>query len=67
MLGKRNFNTQRYVRMFHVLDQIKDRLALEERTLVQGILGYIWKKDKRSIPIPGTKTVNQMTENAKSL
>ena len=31
------------------------------------ILGYIWMKDENAIPIPGAKTVEQITENAKTL
>lgn len=67
MLSEVDFNTERYIKTFHLLDQLKELLADHGRTIVQGILGYIWAKDDRAIPIPGAKTVDQLTENAKSL
>ena len=39
----------------------------DNRSVVQGILGYIWAKNDRAIPIPGAKTITQLLENAKSL
>jgi aryl-alcohol dehydrogenase-like predicted oxidoreductase len=67
MLSETDFSTERYIKTFQVLDQLKELLIEQDRTLVQGILGYIWAKDDRAIPIPGAKTVNQITENAKAL
>ncbi|MFX0125582.1 MAG: aldo/keto reductase, partial [Candidatus Hodarchaeota archaeon] len=67
MLSEVDFNTERYIKTFQALDQLKELLVEHGRTLVQGILGYIWAKNDRAIPIPGAKTVNQLTENAKSL
>ncbi|UCG89652.1 MAG: aldo/keto reductase [Candidatus Heimdallarchaeota archaeon] len=67
MLSGTDFGTDRYIRTFQALDQLKDLLQEQGRTLVQGILGYIWAKNDRAIPIPGAKTVNQITENAKTL
>jgi aryl-alcohol dehydrogenase-like predicted oxidoreductase len=67
MLSEVDFNTERYIKTFHLLDQLKETLAEHGRTLVQGILGYIWAKDDRAVPIPGAKTIDQLTENAKSL
>jgi len=60
MLGAVDFDTERYEKIFQTLDQLKT--LLEDRTLVQGILGYIWAKNDRAIPIPGAKTVDQITE-----
>jgi aryl-alcohol dehydrogenase-like predicted oxidoreductase len=62
MLGKTDFNTERYIKIFQILDQLKPLMKEEGRSLVQGILGYIWAKDDRAVPIPGAKTVNQITE-----
>jgi aryl-alcohol dehydrogenase-like predicted oxidoreductase len=67
MLSETDFNIERYIKTFQALDQLKELLAEQGRTLVQGILGYIWAKNDRAIPIPGAKTVDQITENAKSL
>lgn len=67
MLSETDFNAERYIKTFQALDQFKELLIEQDRTLVQGILGYIWAKNDRTIPIPGAKTVNQITENAKAL
>ncbi|MFX0185548.1 MAG: aldo/keto reductase [Candidatus Hodarchaeota archaeon] len=67
MLSETDFSTERYIRTFETLDQFKELLIEQDRTLVQGILGYIWAKNDRAIPIPGAKTVEQITENAKAL
>lgn len=67
MLSEVDFSTERYIKTFQLLDQLKELLTEQSQTLVQGILGYIWAKDERAIPIPGAKTVDQITENAKSL
>ncbi|MFX0210516.1 MAG: aldo/keto reductase [Candidatus Hodarchaeota archaeon] len=67
MLSKTDFSTERYTKTFKALDQLKELLVEQGRTLVQGILGYIWAKNDRAIPIPGAKTVQQITENAKTL
>jgi len=67
MLSETDFSAERYIKTFQALDQFKELLIEQDRTLVQGILGYIWAKNDRAIPIPGAKTVNQITENAKAL
>ncbi|MFX0210153.1 MAG: aldo/keto reductase [Candidatus Hodarchaeota archaeon] len=67
MLSEVDFSTERYIKIFQALAQFKELLIDNDRTLVQGILGYIWAKNDRSIPIPGAKTVNQITENAETL
>lgn len=67
MLSQTDFSNERYIKTFQALDKFKELLAEHGRTLVQGILGYIWAKNERAIPIPGAKTVRQITENAKTL
>ncbi|MEM2088003.1 MAG: aldo/keto reductase [Thermoproteota archaeon] len=49
------------------LEQIKQILTEDGRTLVQGAIGWIWAKSPMTIPIPGFKTVKQVEENAKAL
>ena len=49
------------------LDQIKEILTEDGRTLVQGALGWIWARSPITLPIPGFKTVKQAEENAKAL
>ena len=67
MLSNTDFNTERYNHTFRALEQLQEFLTERGRTLVQGILGYIWAKNDRAIPIPGAKTIPQITENAKAL
>lgn len=43
---------------------IRDILTSDGRSLVQGSLGWLWARSKRSIPIPGFKSVEQVRENA---
>jgi aryl-alcohol dehydrogenase-like predicted oxidoreductase len=49
------------------LAAIRDVLCSDGRTLVQGALGWIWARSGRTIPIPGFKSVEQVTENAGAL
>jgi aryl-alcohol dehydrogenase-like predicted oxidoreductase len=49
------------------LEQVKEILTEDGRTLVQGAIGWIWAKSPMTIPIPGFKTVKQVEENAKAL
>src|ERR1051325_7137460 len=49
------------------LDSIREILTSNGRTLVQGALAWIWARSKKTIPIPGFKTVAQIEENAKAM
>ncbi len=49
------------------LDQIKEILKEDGRTLVQGALGWILARSPMTLPIPGFKTVKQVGENIKAL
>ena len=46
------------------LEQVREILTSEGRTLAQGALAWIWARSGRTIPIPGFKTVTQVQENA---
>lgn len=46
------------------LEDIREVLTSDGRTLAQGALGWIWAKSEQTIPIPGFKTVEQVEENA---
>lgn len=37
------------------------------RTLAQGALAYLWARSGRTVPIPGCRTVAQVSENAGAL
>jgi aryl-alcohol dehydrogenase-like predicted oxidoreductase len=49
------------------LGAVRDVLASNGRTLVQGALAWIWARSERTIPVPGFKTVAQLQENAAAL
>ncbi len=50
-----------------VLEELRELLVNDGRTLVQASLGYILAKHDRLIPIPGFKTVKQAEENSKAI
>jgi aryl-alcohol dehydrogenase-like predicted oxidoreductase len=49
------------------VDEIRDILTSNGRTMAQGALAYIWALDERMVPIPGFKSVQQVRENAGAL
>jgi aryl-alcohol dehydrogenase-like predicted oxidoreductase len=46
---------------------VRDVLTSDGRTLAQGALGWLWARSPVTIPIPGCRTVAQVTENAGAL
>jgi aryl-alcohol dehydrogenase-like predicted oxidoreductase len=50
-----------------MLNDVKEILTSNGRTLTQGALAWIWGKSGNTIPIPGFKTVKQVEENAKAM
>ena len=46
------------------LDAIRDVLTSNNRTLTQGALAWLWALSPNNIPIPGFRTVEQITSNA---
>lgn len=49
------------------LQKIREILTGSGRSLVQGALGWLLARSSVTIPIPGFKTVSQVTENAGAL
>jgi aryl-alcohol dehydrogenase-like predicted oxidoreductase len=49
------------------VDEIRDILTSNGRTMAQGALAYIWALDERMVPIPGFKSVQQVKDNAGAL
>lgn len=49
------------------LDDIREILKSNGRTLAQGALAWLWARSNVTIPIPGFKTVKQVEENAGAL
>jgi aryl-alcohol dehydrogenase-like predicted oxidoreductase len=46
-----------------VLDNVREILRSNGRTLAQGALAWIWARSPCAIPIPGVRTVAQVKEN----
>ena len=49
------------------LDAIRDILTSNGRTLTQGALAWLWAVSPNNIPIPGFRTVEQITINAEAM
>jgi len=49
------------------LDAVRDVLTSDGRTPAQGALAWIWGRSRRTVPIPGFKTVAQVEENCAAL
>jgi aryl-alcohol dehydrogenase-like predicted oxidoreductase len=61
----RDFTEGRIGQTRGILEELRDLVKNDGRTLVQASLGYILAKHNRVIPIPGFKTVKQAEENSK--
>lgn len=62
-----DFQEGPHARQRKVLEQLRDILTSDGRTLAQAALGALWARSERVIPIPGFKTVAQMQENVGAL
>ena len=62
-----NLRKGRMADILQAIDGIRDVLTSDGRTLAQGALAWIWAQSERAVPIPGFKTVAQVTENAKAM
>jgi aryl-alcohol dehydrogenase-like predicted oxidoreductase len=49
------------------VQDLRDVLTSDGRTLVQGAIGWIWAHHPHTVPIPGFKNVRQAMENAGAL
>ena len=54
-------------RRLKLVDELREILTSNGRTMAQGALAYIWALDERMVPIPGFKSVAQVRENAGAL
>jgi len=59
-----NFKEGPIADFIQIVDDLKDVLTSDGRTLAQGALGWLWARSNVSIPIPGFKSVQQAKENA---
>ena len=57
----------RSLKRLKIVDEIRDILTSNGRTMAQGALAYIWALDERMVPIPGFKSVQQVKDNAGAL
>ncbi len=57
----------RFAEIRLAVERIRDVLTGGGRTLAQGALAWIWAQSDRLVPIPGFKTVAQVTENARAM
>ncbi len=49
------------------VDAVKQILTSGGRSLAQGALAWIWARSPKTVPIPGFRTVKQVTENCRAL
>jgi aryl-alcohol dehydrogenase-like predicted oxidoreductase len=62
-----NFKEGRVAEILQNVEDLREVLTSDGRTLAQGALGWLWTRNERMIPIPGFKTVAQVQENAGAL
>ncbi|NLS12147.1 aldo/keto reductase [Vibrio sp. SM6] len=53
--------------LIYRLDSIRDILTADDRSLTQGALAWLWANGQRNIPIPGFRTVEQLSQNIAAL
>jgi aryl-alcohol dehydrogenase-like predicted oxidoreductase len=62
-----DFSDPKIIQRLKIVDEIRDVLTSNGRTMAQGALAYIWALDERMVPIPGFKSVKQVQDNAGAL
>ena len=62
--SRADFSDPEIVKRLKLVDELRDVLTSNGRTMAQGALAYIWALDERMIPIPGFKSVQQVRDNA---
>jgi aryl-alcohol dehydrogenase-like predicted oxidoreductase len=62
--SRANFSDPEIVKRLQIVDEIRDILTSNGRSMAQGALAYIWALDERMVPIPGFKSVQQVKDNA---
>ncbi len=67
MLAGVDFSQERYKRINKTLQELKQIMEQDGRTIIQAQLGYLMGIGKNTIPIPGAKTIDQIEENARTL
>ena len=54
-------------RYLEMLGAVRDILASDGRSLVQGAIAWLWARSETTLPIPGIRTVQQARENAAAM
>ncbi|MFX0142432.1 MAG: aldo/keto reductase [Candidatus Hodarchaeota archaeon] len=67
MLAGLDFSQKMYKKIAKILQELKNILEQDGRSIIQAQLGYLMATSKTTIPIPGAKTIEQIEENAKTL
>ena len=62
--SRENFSNPDVLKRLKIVDEIRDILTSDGRTMAQGALAYIWALDERMVSIPGFKSVKQVQDNA---
>jgi len=62
-----DFSDPKIANRLKAIAELQDVLTSNGRTMAQGALAYIWALDERMVPIPGFKSVKQVTDNAGAL
>jgi aryl-alcohol dehydrogenase-like predicted oxidoreductase len=62
-----DFNDDSVTWRLRAVEAIRDVLCSAGRTMAQGALAFIWALDERMIPIPGFKSIAQVTQNAAAM
>lgn len=62
-----NFKEGPIMDLVQQVEDLKEILTSDGRTLAQGALCWLWARSEVTIPIPGFKNVEQVTENAKAM
>ncbi|MCB0119539.1 MAG: aldo/keto reductase [Anaerolineales bacterium] len=62
--SRADFSAPELVKRLQLVDDLRDVLTSNGRTMAQGALAYIWALDERMVPIPGFKSVRQVEDNA---
>lgn len=56
-----------FMPLLEKLDQVRNFLTSHGRTIPQGALAWIWARSRRSIPIPGFRTFEQVKANIEAV
>lgn len=65
--SRADFSSPEFAKRLQLVDELRDILTSNGRTMAQGALAYIWALNDRMIPIPGFKSVKQVEDNARTM